>query len=94
MASAVVDYGYENSFLLTSSVLFAGGVVVLSGLVSSPREVGLPMPDEDDVKSALEQEPEVDECDNITSKQQKQETKSSSKSSFLPEQMPVPVQSN
>ena len=48
MVSAVVDYGYEYAFLLTSSVLFAGGIVVFFGLVPTPREVGLPIADENE----------------------------------------------
>ena len=46
MVSAVVDYGYEYAFLLTSAVLFASGIVVFFGLVPTPHEVGLPLADE------------------------------------------------
>ncbi|KAK7100432.1 hypothetical protein V1264_023392 [Littorina saxatilis] len=66
MVSAVVDYGYEYSFLLTSSVLFAGGLVVLFGMVSSPREVGLPMPDEEDEESVDELELDVDGSGSVS----------------------------
>ncbi|XP_063073592.1 sugar phosphate exchanger 3 [Engraulis encrasicolus] len=41
LASSVLKYGYEYAFLLTSSVQFAGGVVVFFGLLTSPKEVGL-----------------------------------------------------
>ncbi|KAK3103461.1 hypothetical protein FSP39_019433 [Pinctada imbricata] len=47
MVSSVLDYGYQYAFLLTSSALFAGGVINFFGLLSSPKEVGLPMPDEE-----------------------------------------------
>ncbi|XP_013913641.1 PREDICTED: sugar phosphate exchanger 3 [Thamnophis sirtalis] len=42
LASSVLQYGYEYAFLVTSSVQFAGGVIVFFGLVISPKEVGLP----------------------------------------------------
>ncbi|XP_062568619.1 sugar phosphate exchanger 3-like isoform X1 [Saccostrea cucullata] len=47
LVSGVLDYGYDYAFLVTSSVLFAGGVVNFFGLVSTPKEVGLKLPDED-----------------------------------------------
>ncbi|XP_062613433.1 sugar phosphate exchanger 3-like isoform X3 [Saccostrea cucullata] len=47
LVSGVLDYGYDYAFLVTSSVLFAGGVVNFFGLVSTPKEVGLMLPDED-----------------------------------------------
>ncbi|XP_054844296.1 sugar phosphate exchanger 3 [Eublepharis macularius] len=42
LASSVLQYGYEYAFLVTASVQFAGGVIVFFGLVTSPKEVGLP----------------------------------------------------
>ncbi|XP_061107768.1 sugar phosphate exchanger 3 [Conger conger] len=45
LASSVLMYGYEYAFLVTSSVQFAGGVVVFFGLLTSPKEVGLVMTD-------------------------------------------------
>ncbi|KAL8577479.1 hypothetical protein ACOMHN_021931 [Nucella lapillus] len=45
VVSSVVGYGYEYAFLLTTSMLLAGAVVVYFGLVPSPLEVGLSMPD-------------------------------------------------
>lgn len=47
LVSGVLDYGYDYAFLLTSSVLFAGGVINFFGLVSTPKEIGLSLPDED-----------------------------------------------
>ncbi|XP_064632932.1 sugar phosphate exchanger 3-like [Lineus longissimus] len=44
----VLDYGYEYAFMATSTMLFAGGLLIFFGLVPSPREVGLPEPDEED----------------------------------------------
>ncbi|XP_030633177.1 sugar phosphate exchanger 3 [Chanos chanos] len=41
LASSVLKYGYEYAFLVTSTVQFAGGVVVFFGLLTSPKEVGL-----------------------------------------------------
>ncbi|XP_043944416.1 sugar phosphate exchanger 3 [Protopterus annectens] len=48
LASSVLKYGYEYAFLVTSSVQFAGGMFVFFGLLSSPKEVGLPEPTEED----------------------------------------------
>uniref|UniRef100_A0A8C9L7Z6 Sugar phosphate exchanger 3 n=1 Tax=Pavo cristatus TaxID=9049 RepID=A0A8C9L7Z6_PAVCR len=42
LASCVLKYGYEYAFLVTASVQFAGGVIVFCGLLTSPKEVGLP----------------------------------------------------
>lgn len=47
LASSVLQYGYEYAFLVTASVQFAGGVIVFFGLVTSPKEVGLPEVGED-----------------------------------------------
>ncbi|XP_046546233.1 sugar phosphate exchanger 3-like isoform X2 [Haliotis rubra] len=47
MVSAVLDYGYQYAFLFTSAMLFAGGVINFFGLVTSPRELGLSVADED-----------------------------------------------
>ncbi|XP_061770506.1 sugar phosphate exchanger 3 [Nerophis ophidion] len=41
LASSMLKYGYEYTFLVTSVVQFAGGVVVFFGLLTSPKEVGL-----------------------------------------------------
>ncbi|XP_060078484.1 sugar phosphate exchanger 3-like [Ylistrum balloti] len=46
MVSSVLDYGYDYAFLVPSTVLFAGGVLNLFALVPSPKDVGLPMTDE------------------------------------------------
>lgn len=46
LASAVLDYGYDYAFLVSSTVLFAGGITIFFGLVSTPKELGLPVPDE------------------------------------------------
>ncbi|XP_061922661.1 LOW QUALITY PROTEIN: sugar phosphate exchanger 3-like [Entelurus aequoreus] len=39
LASSMLKYGYEYTFLVTSVVQFAGGVVVFFGLLTSPKEV-------------------------------------------------------
>ncbi|XP_054721463.1 sugar phosphate exchanger 3-like [Uloborus diversus] len=49
--SAVLAYGYQYSFLVTASVTFAASSVILFGLVSSPRDVGLLGPDEEEEAS-------------------------------------------
>lgn len=43
--TGVLHFGYEYSFLVTSSITFAGGIIILFSLISSPRDVGLPDPD-------------------------------------------------
>ncbi|XP_069048120.1 sugar phosphate exchanger 3 [Lepisosteus oculatus] len=45
LASSVLCYGYEYAFLVTSSVQFAGGVIVFFGLLTSPKEIGLSQAD-------------------------------------------------
>lgn len=47
LASSVLQYGYEYAFLVTSSVQFAGGIIIFFGLVTSPKELGLPLPGEE-----------------------------------------------
>ncbi|XP_052283911.1 sugar phosphate exchanger 3-like isoform X3 [Dreissena polymorpha] len=47
MVSQVLHYGYDFAFLVTSTALFAGGVINIFGLVNCPKEIGLPSPDED-----------------------------------------------
>ncbi|XP_075458780.1 sugar phosphate exchanger 3 [Ascaphus truei] len=42
LASSVLKYGYEYAFLVTAAVQFAGGLIIFFGLVTSPKEVGLP----------------------------------------------------
>lgn len=42
LASSVLKYGYEYAFLVTACVQFAGGVIIFFGLVTSPKELGLP----------------------------------------------------
>ncbi len=37
----------QYTFLANAVLLFCGGVVIFFGLVSAPRDVGLPDPDED-----------------------------------------------
>ncbi|XP_077981346.1 sugar phosphate exchanger 3-like [Glandiceps talaboti] len=59
MAASVLDYGYEYAFLFTSTVLFAAGIVVFFGLVPTPKDVGLPVADEDvDSIQIKKEEPE------------------------------------
>uniref|UniRef100_A0A8C6W3W1 Sugar phosphate exchanger 3 n=1 Tax=Nannospalax galili TaxID=1026970 RepID=A0A8C6W3W1_NANGA len=41
LASSVLQYGYEYAFLVTSSVQFAGGIIIFFGLLVSPEEIGL-----------------------------------------------------
>ncbi|XP_035674982.1 sugar phosphate exchanger 3-like [Branchiostoma floridae] len=40
VVAQVLDYGYEYAFLVTSTILFAGGIVNFFALVPSPKEVG------------------------------------------------------
>lgn len=54
MVSAVLDYGYEYAFLLTSGLLLAMGLIIFVGLVPSPRDVGLPMPDGDESGESIQ----------------------------------------
>ncbi|XP_060562430.1 sugar phosphate exchanger 3-like [Ruditapes philippinarum] len=46
MVSQVLQYGYDYAFLVTSTVLFAGGIINFFGLINSPTEIGLQSPDE------------------------------------------------
>ena len=48
MVSAFLNYGYQYAFIFTSTMLFAGGVVVFFGLIPSPKDIGLPDPDEEE----------------------------------------------
>ncbi|OWF55871.1 sugar phosphate exchanger 3-like isoform X2 [Mizuhopecten yessoensis] len=50
MVSSVLDYGYDYAFLVPSSFLFAGGILNFFALVPSPKDVGLPVADEDKEK--------------------------------------------
>ncbi|XP_076441343.1 sugar phosphate exchanger 3-like [Babylonia areolata] len=44
MVSAVLDYGYDYSFLVTACVLLAAALVNVCGLVPTPLEVGMALP--------------------------------------------------
>lgn len=48
IAAAVLCYGYEYAFLIPAVLTFSGGIIVYFSIVSSPREVGLPDPEESD----------------------------------------------
>ncbi|XP_025054703.1 sugar phosphate exchanger 3 isoform X1 [Alligator sinensis] len=70
LASCVLKYGYEYAFLVTTSVQFAGGGVVFFGLITSPKEVGLPELDaeeknvvEEDANRPLMSSEDVDDYD-------------------------------
>ncbi|XP_073423724.1 sugar phosphate exchanger 3 isoform X2 [Dendrobates tinctorius] len=54
LASSVLQYGYEYAFLVTASVQFAGGLIIFFGLVTSPKELGLP--DAGEEESAAQEE--------------------------------------
>uniref|UniRef100_A0A8D0GFN3 Sugar phosphate exchanger 3 n=1 Tax=Sphenodon punctatus TaxID=8508 RepID=A0A8D0GFN3_SPHPU len=54
LASSVLQYGYEYAFLVTASVQFAGGVIVFCGLLTSPKEVGLPEVGEEEASTEEE----------------------------------------
>ncbi|XP_053321267.1 sugar phosphate exchanger 3 [Spea bombifrons] len=57
LASSVLKYGYEYAFLVTASVQFAGGLIIFFGLVTSPKELGLPETGEEESKrGSLEEE--------------------------------------
>lgn len=74
MVSQVLNYGYDFAFLMTSSVLFAGGIINFFGLLNSPTEVGLQSPDEiqdADLQIAVntdrnQTEREIEETENDT----------------------------
>lgn len=61
----VLNYGYSYAFLLPSTVLLGGGIVILCGLVVYPADVGLDDPDSvspeksDDRQGLLENDEEV-----------------------------------
>ncbi|XP_041349576.1 sugar phosphate exchanger 3-like [Gigantopelta aegis] len=38
MVASVLDYGYDYAFLFTASVLFAGGIINMFGLLTTPHE--------------------------------------------------------
>ncbi|CAJ0943181.1 unnamed protein product [Ranitomeya imitator] len=56
LASSVLQYGYEYAFLVTASVQFAGGLVIFFGLVTSPKELGLPDAGEQENESEAQEE--------------------------------------
>ncbi|XP_030071093.1 sugar phosphate exchanger 3 [Microcaecilia unicolor] len=56
LASSVLQYGYEYSFLVTASVQFAGGLIIFFGLLTSPKEVGFPEPVEEDENGGSEED--------------------------------------
>ncbi|XP_033746190.1 sugar phosphate exchanger 3-like isoform X2 [Pecten maximus] len=69
MVSSVLNYGYDYAFLVPSSVLFAGGILNFFALVPSPKDVGLPMADEDQQKSADLTEEEYDSTGSVNTGQ-------------------------
>ncbi|OCT88083.1 hypothetical protein XELAEV_18016710mg [Xenopus laevis] len=56
LASSVLKYGYEYAFLVTASVQFAGGIIIFFGLVTSPKELGLPDTGEGEMDRAAQEE--------------------------------------
>ncbi|XP_048739694.2 sugar phosphate exchanger 3-like isoform X2 [Ostrea edulis] len=64
LVSGVLNYGYDYAFLVTSSVLFAGGIVNFFGLVSTPKDIGLSIPDEDSAVHPQEYSVLVNERDS------------------------------
>ncbi|XP_040294790.1 sugar phosphate exchanger 3 [Bufo bufo] len=58
LASSVLRYGYEYAFLVTASVQFAGGLIIFFGLVTTPKELGLPDAGEEESEN-VEQEEEA-----------------------------------
>lgn len=59
LAAAILPFGYEYTFLVNAGLLFAGGIVVFFGLVSHPRDIGLP--DAEENLDEKEHEGEVSE---------------------------------
>ncbi|KAI0225787.1 Sugar phosphate exchanger 3 [Lamellibrachia satsuma] len=47
MASSVLHYGYQYTFLVTSAALFGWGIVIFFALVPSPAELGMSIADSD-----------------------------------------------
>ncbi len=54
LSSAVLPYGYEFTFLVNASVILAGGVVVMAGVITHPKFVGLKEPLEISVESDIQ----------------------------------------
>ncbi|CAF0825875.1 unnamed protein product [Brachionus calyciflorus] len=63
MVASILNYGYHYAFLLSSTVFFAGGILVFFGLIPSPKDIGLADPDADS-DTEHEQE-ETSRSDNI-----------------------------
>ena len=51
MVASVLDYGYEYGMLVTSYLLFCGGILIFCCLIPSPKDIGLPPPDADENKA-------------------------------------------
>ncbi|BFZ10746.1 hypothetical protein BsWGS_13785 [Bradybaena similaris] len=80
MAASVLTYGYEYSFLMTSCVLLSGAFLIFFGLVTSPEDVGLEIPKDDesegpekstDTDSKEQREPLLSSSDSLTSNENK-----------------------
>lgn len=51
MVASVLNYGYEYGILVTSFLLFCGGLLMFFCLVPRPEDIGLPKPTDDDDSS-------------------------------------------
>lgn len=62
MVAKSLKYGYQYSFLITSSVLFAAGIILFFGIVVSPTEIGLPDPTKDE-KDEIERRENINQSE-------------------------------
>ena len=44
MVANTLHWGYQFSFLVTSSVLFGAGIILFFGIIPSPKEIGIYFP--------------------------------------------------
>lgn len=76
IASAVLHYGYEYAFLVPAVMTFCGGIIVYFSIIASPREVGLPEPEETDTPENDKEpllSPESEELINDSIEEEKRE---------------------
>lgn len=67
IVSVVLDYGYEYAFLVTSSLTLACAFLVFFGLVPTPRELGLPADDDENVLYTAEKIPATNSDGSVAS---------------------------
>ena len=55
-----VSFSFKYTFLISSAVLFAGGIVMFFGLVPSPKDIGLSDPDAEDKDEANDSQEQLE----------------------------------